>query len=370
VHESTLPVLARTLRGIEWIASAEVRARLGVGEVTVGHRELRFSLPELTPELLELGTVDDAFLVAAELEGAGRRRETLARLAAASDFDLDTLARTLGRAGPRTFDVVGSFLGKRNFSRFELEDAVGRALAAVSGWSYLSRSGGVPARGCLSLRVHLADSLATLAVRIGEAPLHRRAYRLASIPGSLHPPLARALALLAGLRAGATLVDQFCGAGTIAIEAKLACAGVRAVGFDLDPVALETARTNVAAARASLDLAIADAGALPLADGAADRIATNPPWQAAVGLAGHVKADPGSFAAELLRVLAPGGRVAVLAPPGSPLGRAARSALGVLLECRVRVSGAVAGILVLGRRGDEAQPIDVGGLFGQELGRH
>jgi tRNA (guanine6-N2)-methyltransferase len=370
VHESHLPVLARTRRGIEWIARAEVRARLGVSKVALGHRELRFSVPELTPELLELGTVDDVFLVAAELDGAGRRRESLARVAAvAADLDLDGLAGIVGRAGPRTFDVVGSFLGKRNFSRFELEDAVGGALAAASGWSYRSRSGGAPARGCLSLRVHLADSLATLAVRIADAPLHRRAYRVASIPGSLHPPLARALALLAGLGPGATLVDPFCGAGTIPIEAKLACPGLQAVGFDLDPAALDATRRNVEAAAAPVVFAIADAAALPIDDRTADRIATNPPWGAAVGAAGSLASDPASFTAELLRALAPGGRVVVLAPPPSPLGRAARTAMDVLLECRVRVSGAVVSLLVLGRRGDEAEPIDAGGLYGEHLGR-
>ena len=77
-----------------------------------------------------------------------------------------------------------------------------------------------PARGDLSLRVHVVDSEATVAVRIAAAPLHRRAYRVASRPGALHPPLARALALLAGLRSGLSLVDPFCGTGTIPIEAE------------------------------------------------------------------------------------------------------------------------------------------------------
>ncbi len=73
-------VLARTLRGIEWIARDEVRSRLGLERIELGHRELRFSLPELVPELLELGTVDDVFQVLAEVDGVTRRRESLARL--------------------------------------------------------------------------------------------------------------------------------------------------------------------------------------------------------------------------------------------------------------------------------------------------
>src|ERR1700751_1503103 len=97
-------VLPRPLRGLEWIARDEVRSRLGVGQVELGHRELRFSLPELVPELLELGTVDDVFEILAEIDGITRRRESLARLASG---DLGVAA---------TYDVTASFLGKRNYS--------------------------------------------------------------------------------------------------------------------------------------------------------------------------------------------------------------------------------------------------------------
>jgi 23S rRNA G2445 N2-methylase RlmL len=338
-------VLARTLRGIECVASAEVRARLGITDIALGHRELRFAVPEPMPELLALGTVDDVFLVVAELDGASRRRETLARVAAAaSNLDLDVIARVLGRKGPRRLDVVGSFLGRRNFSRFELEDAVGSALEAGTGWSYLARTERTPARGELSLRVHLAGSTATLAARIGRLPLHRRAYRIASIPGSLHPPLARALALLAKPRPGATLVDPFCGAGTIPIEAALACRDLRVAGFDLDPRALTAARRNAAAAGVQIFLERADAGALPHPDGAVDCLVANPPWGATVSAAGSLSTDPAAVARELRRVLAPGGRMALLTR-GFP-----RGGLDVVYETRVRVSGALAELVVLTRR--------------------
>src|SRR5207247_1463979 len=60
-----LPILARTLRGLEWIGAAEVQARLGPPRIEHGHRELRFSVPELTEEVTTLGTGDDVFGVAA-----------------------------------------------------------------------------------------------------------------------------------------------------------------------------------------------------------------------------------------------------------------------------------------------------------------
>ena len=256
MHEQ-LPVLARTLRGIEWIARDEVRVRLGVEEIELGHRELRFTAP-LSPALLELGTVDDVFLVLAEIDGLTRHRASLARLASL-ELDFDTLARRLGRSRPRTFDVTASFLGRRNYNRFELEDAV----AAAPGWIRVARRSGT-----VSLRIHLVGSVATVAARIACTPLHRRAYRVATVPGSLHPPLARALALLAG----AAFVDPFCGAGTIPIEGALA--GLTSRGSDVDATAIEAARLNAAAAHVEVPFSVADA--VSVAE--TDRVVTNPPW--------------------------------------------------------------------------------------------
>src|SRR5437763_12849552 len=348
-------LLARTLRGIEWIAAAEIRAVLGVSEIARGHRELRFRLPELSPQSLDLGTVDDVFLVAAVVDGIGRARAGLTRLTgAATAVDLDALAEVVSRVrdvSDRSCDVVGSFLGRRNFSRYELEDAVGAALATAGGWAYRSRSAGAPARGSLSVRVHLEGTRAAMAVRIAAAPLHRRTYRTSSRPGSLHPPPARALALLVGLRPGACLVDPFCGAGTIPIEAKLACCSVRAAGSDLDQRALPIARRNAEAAAAEVDIVCADAARLPQADESVDRIATNPPWGSSVERAG-LAADPDSFGRELRRVLTPDGRIVLLTPLHISLDRVARTELELLLEERVRVSGALVTLRFLARPGN------------------
>jgi tRNA (guanine6-N2)-methyltransferase len=245
-----MQLLARTLRGIEWIARDEVRSRLGIDEIELGHRELRFSLARLVPELLELGSVDDVFEVLAEIDGVTRRRESLARLASV-DLDLAT-----------TFDVTASFLGKRNYTRFELEDAV----AASVGGTRVARGGEV------SLRVHVVGEVATIARRIAKRPLHRRAYRVATVAGSVHPPLARALALLAG----EPFVDPFCGAGTIPIEGALA--GLRTQGSEIDPRAIGAARLNAAAAGVDVPFEVADAASL----GETDCIVTNPPWGKAV----------------------------------------------------------------------------------------
>ena len=239
-------VLARTLRGIEWIARDEVCSRLGIAHVELGHRELRFSLPELVPELLELGTVDDVFQVLAEVDGVTRRRDGLARLAS---LDLG--------AAP-TFDVTASFLGKRNYNRFELEEAVAASMGGMR----------VARHGAVSLRVHVVGEVATVAARIARRPLHRRAYRVATVPGSVHPPVAWALALLAG----EPFVDPFCGAGTIPIEGALA--GLSTRGSDVDSRAVQAARRNAAAAGLHIPFSVADAAGM----GPVECVVANPPW--------------------------------------------------------------------------------------------
>jgi tRNA (guanine6-N2)-methyltransferase len=305
------PVLARTVRGIEWIARDEVRSRLGIDAIDVGHRELRFSLPGLAPGLVELGTVDDVFLVLAEIDGLTRRRESLSRLASLS-LDLDEVARLLGRDGPHTVGVTASFLGRRNYNRFELEDAV----AAATDWAHVDRD------GTLSLRMHVVDEVATVAVRIARTPLHRRAYRVATVPGSVHPPLARALALLAGV----PFVDPFCGAGTIPIEGALA--GLATRGGDTDPRAIEAARLNAASAGVDVSFEPADAASL----GAVDCIVTNPPWG---------KAVPGT------RVSLQAERLVLLTAEPTGLDH-------IVLEQTVRVHGALATITVVERPGPSA----------------
>jgi 23S rRNA G2445 N2-methylase RlmL len=140
------------------------------------------------------------------------------------------------------------------------------------------------------------------------------------------------------------LVDPFCGAGTIPIEAALAYPDVRVAGFDLDEQALAAARRNAVAAGIVPLLKRADAAALPLPDGTVDRLVANPPWGATVSAAGSLRTEPAAVARELRRVLAPDGRMALLTRGGFP-----RRGFDLLYQTRVRVSGALADLVAMTR---------------------
>jgi tRNA (guanine6-N2)-methyltransferase len=344
------PVIVRTLRGLEAVARDEVEAVLGPIPVSVEHRALRFSLPRLDRRLLALGTVDDAFLLIGEADGIGHRRGALrglASLASTLDFQdaLSAVASLRRIRRPVAFDVTASFVGPRNYSRFEIEDAVGRAIAAPTGWSYQSRSATRrPEPTSLSVRVHVLHTVATLSIRLAERPLHRRDYRVVSRPGALHPPLARALSLLADPAPGDRLVDPACGVGTIPIEAALLGRRARPMGFDLAPAAVHAARVNAARARVDVRFGIADAARLPPA--AVDRVVINPPWGDAVAAAGGLRRRPSDLWTALARVLADDGRLVALVRCGTVAERDLRRAgLDAETVAWVRVSGAEAAVL-------------------------
>ncbi|MGP3925391.1 methyltransferase domain-containing protein [Streptomyces sp. 8N616] len=338
-------LVARCVRGLETAVAAEILER-GLGVIThLGHREVHFRTYRPARCWVALRTADDVFLLAAQLPDIGPGKaavEGLAELVALTDTAALLRQRRDGeRAGvPTGVEVSASFLGKRNFNRYDAEDVVGRVLARRLGVGYHARRGGVaPPADHSGWRLTLDGERATLMLRIADRPLHRRAYKRYALPGTLHPPLAAAMARMADLRAGHRVLDPCCGAGTLLIEAEQLQPGARFNGFDVDPEAVRAARANAADCR---DIAVrrADAGELPLPDGSADRMVSNPPWGAQVGAQGLLAGGLSRWWAELRRVLAPGGRAVVLLPDTAELPTAIRHQLTPVHIQQVRLSGA------------------------------
>jgi 23S rRNA G2445 N2-methylase RlmL len=326
-------LVARCVRGVEDLLAGEIDAR-GLGGVEViGHREVRFS-GRAAPALLDLATADDVFVLAAEVGGIGRARADLGRLRLAlADADLEQVRqvreRCGGPPGAGTLDVSASVLGRRAFNRYDLEDTVGEVLARRLGLPYRSRREGVrPPAGGLGWRVTVVDDHATVALRVPDRPLHRRPYKAASVPGTLHPPLAAAMLRLAG--AGDVLLDPCCGAGTLPIEAARAGVAARVLGSDADRAAVAASVVN--GRGTAVTWSVADAGTLPVGDGTVDRFVVNPPWARQVGPRGRLAADPDRLWREARRVLAPGGRIVALLPqPRTPAGLEVERVLPVSL---------------------------------------
>jgi putative N6-adenine-specific DNA methylase len=102
-----------------------------------------------------------------------------------------------------------------------IEDRLGRPVARVKGPSEAdeetSEAGTPPAL----VIVRLVRDMVTISLDTSGALLHQRGYRLATAKAPLRETLAAAMLLASGWDRAAPLLDPFCGAGTLPIEAAL-----------------------------------------------------------------------------------------------------------------------------------------------------
>lgn len=346
-------MIARTVRGVEYVVADEIAA-LGMTEVTQRPREVTFQAEGAGPALAALQTPDDLFLTVGVVKGVGHRKDVVRWLAEhARGWEWGEAAEVVARwreaPARRRFDVVASLIGRRNYSRFDVEDEVGAALSEVLGARYESRRGsvhGIP-QVDLTVRVFINADTATFALRLGSSPLHRRAYKQDAAPGTLHPPMAAILGRLLAVSAGERVLDPFCGDGTIPIEIATQTPGAVVHAADRNPERVRNAIANAERAGAEIDFSTADAGKLGYADATVDLIVTNPPWNIAVDATGLLAVGLGRFWAEAERVISPTGRMGIImdAELGAA-GELRRRGFRIALMQSVRLAGRLSEIII------------------------
>jgi 23S rRNA G2445 N2-methylase RlmL len=298
-------VLVRTVTGLERLAAEEL-AVAGHRVVEVGKRQvvvepapksitgsIRGSITGSPPRL-----ADDLFVVYAAIADPGHTKTALAGAA-------DTLRRAVEPPRDRSnFAVSASFQGLRNFNRYDVEDLVGEQLSHLTGGRYHSRRHGIaPPDERNEWRVVLDGKTMWVGLRPYAVPLHRRPWRGRTVRGSLHPPVAAAMARLAQLEPRQNVLDPFCGAGTLLLEAQLLKPQAEYVGLDHDPAAIAAARANAAGRR--MEWRCTDSRRLTTG---ADRIITNPPWNRRVrigDLAPYLRAWRQVLDGRLVAILTP-----------------------------------------------------------------
>ena len=307
-------LFGRCTRGIEGMLAAEVQERLGGEVLEVGHRQVQFQTGSDLRRVLDLRCADDVFLSCGVVEGVSRERASLNRLARGlSSLDLQPGLQTVAgirEAEPTRFDVVCSFLGQRNYNRFEAE---GAAAGEIGKQVQLPRVSLERRRDAdISWRIHVDGEQALVGLRIAAQPLHRRSWRIHGQPGALHPPVAAAMALLARPESGATVLDPLCGSGTLCVEAGLFEDTAHVVGGDASAEALRIAGEHARLAGTSFRGVVADGARLPLADDGVDIVLCNPAWGRSVTLRGQLGRDPDLLWQEIARVLRSDGKALVL----------------------------------------------------------
>ena len=304
-------IFALTTRGLETVSARELAMLPQVTVTETGYRRVAAVCQGALAPLLNLRTVDDVFVEVALWHGIERPRATLDRLrelAAQLDLSaaLDGCRQVRVLPASPSFSLTANFVGRRNYNTDEIKQAVAAGLVTQLNWLYTEDD----AAAALNVRLFIEHTLAHVGVRLGETSLQRRPYKQLQIPGSLKPPVAAAMLALAETAAGQRLLDPCCGAGTILIEAAQQGALVR--GGDLDKTAVAAAKTNAAAASVTAIIEQWDARSLPIEDSSIDRIVSNLPWGRQVAVDGALHALYGAICSELRRVLAPGGRIALL----------------------------------------------------------
>jgi putative N6-adenine-specific DNA methylase/tRNA (guanine6-N2)-methyltransferase len=231
-----------------------------------------------------------------------------------------------------TFRVTSNRHGQHDFTSMDVQDVAGQALVDHYGTDV-----DLEAFDC-EVRVDIIDRDCLIGVQYTRESLSKRHPRVFSPKVSLKTNVAWAMVKLARLnRHGAqTLVDPFCGAGTILIETAQLNPELTVHGSDTWKKAADGAAVNAerAGVGAQVDTFCRDALEMSEHYGpeTVDAIVTNPPF----GLSLHKETDFGQFYRRLLRemveVLVPGGRVVMLVDKRGVF----RDALGDIPELETR----------------------------------
>lgn len=266
-------IFALTTRGLESVTVREMATVPGLMVTGTAYRRVAARCVGSLRPLLAIRTADDVYLDLGSWTDIDHRRSELAVFTArTAALDLETARRQIQdiRRIARTpvFSVTASFVGKRNYSADEIKTAVAQGVNARYGWIYTPDDRAAD----LNLRLFIEHQAAHVGVRLAAHALHERDYKTAQIAGSLKPSVAAALVMLAEAHGGSRLLDPFCGAGTIVIEAaQLDC---EAWGGDFNSEALAAARSNTERGQ----IMAWDARKLPLRAEAFDCVVSNLPW--------------------------------------------------------------------------------------------
>jgi len=307
-------------------------------------------------DLLDLALFEDVFALVADRARIGGERAALKTIAGlVTGPRLESAFRTANpiRPGNRkkpTYRVIARKAGDHAYRRTDLRAAVEKAIAERHpDWTFAD-----PAR--LEVWTQLVGDRLVAGIRLSDESMRQRTYKLANLPASLKPTVARAMALLTKPQDNDVFLDPMCGAGTILIERAHAGRYARLEGGDIDHAAVQAALENVGTRYKPIAIREWDARSLPFADGEISAIASNLPFGRQIGTREGNRTLYPALLDEWTRVLKPGGRMVLLTSEGRLLRSAVKDRPGLAWEqtLPIVVRGLPAEIFVLLRIPDAA----------------
>lgn len=276
---------AMTMPGLETTAFSEVREHAPDAELLKFSRGIVvFRTAEPPIKLLTLRTTEDIFVALAHITKLGRGRDALRVLhSAALNADIRAALAAWQQAHhsrrPRSWRVISQKQGTHEFRRVDAGKAFSDALSRV-----LPRGmQAVVDNADIEFWLWLSGSEALLGLRLSDATMRHRTYKLEHLPASLRPSIAAAMAFLSRPTPDDSVIDPLCGAGTVIIERVLLAPCREISGGDIREEAVAMARRNARAAGVRANWECWDARSLPLASSSASRIITNLPFGKQIG---------------------------------------------------------------------------------------
>ncbi|MHB1319082.1 MAG: methyltransferase domain-containing protein [Anaerolineae bacterium] len=312
-----------TIPGIEGIARDELESTIegfeleGFKTVPARNGMVLFSTPADARDLLRLRVAEDVFVVLARLpeipwghEGLDVMQRGLST-SLALNHGLNVLRgiRSLPADRAVTFRTIVRIVTQNQpYQRSDVSQAISRAVRSRSRQQWKAVQSGEQ----VEVWANLLGRELVVGLRLSDETMRHRAYQKVHLPATLRPSVAAAMVRLTEPGDTDVFLDPMCGTGTILIERGLAGRHGLLVGGDIDGASLAAAAENVGPSHKPRQLMHWDARQLPLADGSVDRVASNLPFGKQLGQPRELPALYREMAAELDRVLRPGGRAVLL----------------------------------------------------------
>jgi tRNA (guanine6-N2)-methyltransferase len=301
-----------TTRGFEDIAEQDILNKLSDVEIIEkSYRKIIFSYNNSIESILQIRSVEDAFLFIGKLTSIGHTRNDLpdlvSKISSLDFLSAKDIIQTLRTKPLENFSISSSSVGKRNYSYIEVKDHLHSILESKTNLKYENEL-----HQQFDIRIFLEHDVAYVGVRLAEAPLHRRAYKLSTTKATLRADIAYNMCLLADISGKDTVLDPMCGSGTILIEAAV-FKPKSLLGGDINSEAVTATESNSKAFDPNLkiDLQVWDAHTLPLQDNSVDKIICNLPFGKQIEVE-NIEEFYKAIFQEFNRVLKPKGKIVIL----------------------------------------------------------
>lgn len=338
----------RTSVGIEDIVLKETCSKLNILKSFKSHRNVFVQIDKdqlgIIPILEALSTADDVFEFYGSVTGIGRAKATLNHLL--QYFQETIIPKISHNFNNQFIRVTFSFVGKRNFNRYLVEEKLNKIILENTTFTPLNNEIGASQKpGELRMRCHLENECVYIGIGLKDVPLHRRSWRNTKYVGQLHPPVAAAMVQLIKPSDKEIIIDPFCGSGTILLESILQHPNTPHFGYDHDKEAIEISRISAARLNAKVKFEINDAFNLSLQE-KEYYLLTNPPWNKKHKI---IEKKDEYFIEQLLKLISNSIQSILLLPEDLSKIIANKSNLSVHVIANTRVRGQMVKILKITR---------------------